>query len=213
MKERLGLIIAGAGAGLVAGLFGAGGGLVLVPLLGWLTRLKSQEVFAVSLSIILPVCLVSIAVTALTSGIDVASALPYLPGSALGGLGRDSVFMLNSLPICLVVGTILGFLTGLGIGGGSLLMLWLTLVLGVSQAEARQINLLFFLPSALISCWMHKRQGTLNWKTSLPGMISGCAAAMLGSWLAASLDTEMLKKPFGILLLIAGARELFYRRK
>ena len=44
MKKRLGLIIAGAGAGLVAGLFGAGGGLVLVPLLGWLTRLKSQEV-------------------------------------------------------------------------------------------------------------------------------------------------------------------------
>lgn len=86
MKERLGLIIAGVGAGLVAGLFGAGGGLVLVPLLGWLTRLKSQEVFAVSLSIILPVCLVSIAMTALTTGIDLAPALPYLPGSALGGL-------------------------------------------------------------------------------------------------------------------------------
>lgn len=86
MKKRLGLIIAGAGAGLVAGLFGAGGGLVLVPLLGWLTRLKSQEVFAASLSMILPVCLVSIAVTAVAAGIDFASALPYLPGSALGGL-------------------------------------------------------------------------------------------------------------------------------
>ena len=86
MRERLGLIIAGAGAGLVAGLFGAGGGLVLVPLLGWLTRLKSQEVFAVSLSIILPVCLVSIAVTAMTAEMSLAPALPYLPGSALGGL-------------------------------------------------------------------------------------------------------------------------------
>ena len=88
--------------------------------------------------------------------------------------------MLNSLPICLVVGTVLGFLTGLGIGGGSLLMLWLTLVLGVSQAEARQINLLFFLPSALISCWMHKKQGTLNWKTSFPGMISGYIQELIG---------------------------------
>lgn len=86
MKERLGLVIAGAGAGLVAGLLGAGGGLVLVPLLGWLTELENQEVFAVSLSIILPVCLVSIAVTAMTIGIDLAAALPYLPGSALGGL-------------------------------------------------------------------------------------------------------------------------------
>ena len=113
----------------------------------------------------------------------------------------------------ILAGLVCGVLSGFGIGGGSLLMLWLTLVLGVSQAEARQINLLFFLPSALISCWMHKKQGTLNWKTSLPGMISGCAAAMLGSWLAASLDTDVLKKPFGILLLIAGVRELFYRRK
>ena len=86
MKERLGLIIAGAGAGLVAGLFGAGGGLVLVPLLGLLTELSDREIFAASLSMILPVCLVSIAVTAMTAGIDVASALPYLPGSALGGL-------------------------------------------------------------------------------------------------------------------------------
>lgn len=86
MKERLGLIIAGAGAGLVAGLFGAGGGLVLVPLLGLLTELSDREIFAASLSIILPVCLVSIAVTAMAAGIDLASALPYLPGSALGGL-------------------------------------------------------------------------------------------------------------------------------
>lgn len=86
MKERLGLIIAGAGAGLVAGLFGAGGGLVLVPLLGLLTELSDREIFAASLSMILPVCLVSIAVTAMTAEMNLASALPYLPGSALGGL-------------------------------------------------------------------------------------------------------------------------------
>ncbi len=86
MKGTLGLVLAGACAGLVAGVFGAGGGLVLVPLLGVLTSLQDREVFAVSLSIILPVCLVSIAVTAMTVGIDFPSALPYLPGSALGGL-------------------------------------------------------------------------------------------------------------------------------
>ena len=121
--------------------------------------------------------------------------------------------MLNSLAVCLIVGAALGFLTGLGIGGGSLLMLWLTLVLGVSQAEARGMNLLFFLPAAAISCWMRKKQGTLSLRKSLPGMLAGCAAAALGSWMAASLDTGMLKKPFGILLLAAGARELFYRRR
>ncbi|HAL88455.1 MAG TPA: hypothetical protein DCO69_04915 [Clostridiales bacterium] len=86
LRKYWGLVTAGACAGLVAGVFGAGGGLVLVPLLGVLTDFEGQQVFAVSLSIILPVCLVSIAVTAMTAGIDFTSSLPYLPGSALGGL-------------------------------------------------------------------------------------------------------------------------------
>ena len=58
--------------------------------------------------------------------------------------------MLESLPVTLLVATILGFLTGLGVGGGSLLILWLTIVLGMDQATARGINLLFFLPAAVI---------------------------------------------------------------
>ena len=52
----------------------------------------------------------------------------------------------------LLVGTVLGFLTGLGVGGGSLLILWLNIALGMEQSVARGINLLFFLPSALIAC-------------------------------------------------------------
>lgn len=85
-KEMLGMITAGACAGLVAGLFGAGGGLVLVPLLTLLTDTAEKSVFSSSISIILPICLVCIAVTAITAGIPVRPALPYLLGSAIGGL-------------------------------------------------------------------------------------------------------------------------------
>ena len=67
--------------------------------------------------------------------------------------------MLESLPVALIVGTLLGFLTGLGVGGGSLLILWLTLVLEMSQTDARGINLLFFLPSAAISCYLRWSRG------------------------------------------------------
>ena len=52
--------------------------------------------------------------------------------------------MLDSLPVVLLVGTVLGFLAGLGVGGGSLLILWLTLIAQTPQEEARNINLLFF---------------------------------------------------------------------
>ena len=80
-----GFLIAGFAAGAVAGLFGAGGGLVLVPLLSLLTPTAEDALFPTSLSVILPVCLVSLTVTAATSQIPWREALPYLFGSAAGG--------------------------------------------------------------------------------------------------------------------------------
>ena len=85
-KSKWGMVLSGAGAGLVAGLFGAGGGLVLVPLLTLLTDIEEDSLFSSSISIILPICLVCIAVTAMSVGIPIRPALPYLLGSVIGGL-------------------------------------------------------------------------------------------------------------------------------
>lgn len=81
-----GMILAGAAAGAVSGLFGAGGGMVLVPLLSLLVKLPEERLFPASVSIILPVCVVSVAVTAFSGGLAWKEALAYLPGSALGGV-------------------------------------------------------------------------------------------------------------------------------
>lgn len=113
--------------------------------------------------------------------------------------------------ITIPVASILGFLAGLGVGGGSLLMLWLTLAVGMEYGQARIINLLFFLPSALIATLFHRKQGTVNIKKILPAMITGCIAAALFSILGKKMDTTLLKKCFGGLLLVTGIRELFYR--
>lgn len=109
------------------------------------------------------------------------------------------------------VSTALGFLTGLGVGGGSLLVLWLTLVLQQPPDFARTLNLLFFLPSALISCLFRKKQGTLDVTKVWPAMAAGAACAALFSFLGGKLDSQLLQKPFGVLLLITGIRELCYR--
>ena len=85
-KKLLGLSAAGFCAGAVNGLFGAGGGMVLVPLLTMLTDLSEEEIFPASISIILPICFVSLAYTAVTTGISFQAALPYLFGSATGGI-------------------------------------------------------------------------------------------------------------------------------
>ncbi len=121
--------------------------------------------------------------------------------------------MLETLPVALIVGTLLGFLTGLGVGGGSLLILWLTLVLEMPQTAARGINLLFFLPSAAISCYLRWKQGTVTLKKILPAIFAGCAAAAVFSLISTRIDLEILKKLFGVLLLATGIRELCYRPK
>ena len=85
-KPKLGAAVSGALAGLVNGLFGAGGGMLLLPLLSRMNGLEAHEAFACSVCIILPLSLVSVAVYFLQGGLDVMQALPYLAGGAAGGV-------------------------------------------------------------------------------------------------------------------------------
>lgn len=113
----------------------------------------------------------------------------------------------------LLIGCLLGFLTGLGIGGGSLLVLWLTLVQGTDPFTARGIVLLFFIPAAVISSIFRWKQGALSIRTSLPAMIAGSIAAIAFSWLSTKVDPHALDMLFGVILIGAGIRELFSNGK
>lgn len=97
LKIFLGAGIAGALAGAVNGLFGAGGGMVLVPLLSATARLEDDQVFPASVSVILPVCIVSLLVTCHAAPLPWAKALPYLLGSGIGGVLAG--FFGNRLPV------------------------------------------------------------------------------------------------------------------
>ena len=119
--------------------------------------------------------------------------------------------MLKNFAFCVLVGAIFGFLAGIGVGGGSLLTLWLTVILGMPHAEARTINLLFFLPTAIISSLFRRKQRTLSFRQITPAIIGGTISAAAFSFLSPVLAPELLKKAFGILLLFTGIRELFYR--
>ena len=112
-----------------------------------------------------------------------------------------------------LIGTFLGFLSGLGVGGGSLLILWLTLGLGMEQTTARSFNLLFFLPAAAIAALYRRKQGVLPLKKILPAILAGTVAAATFSFVGQHLDVFWLKKGFGILLLATGFREILYKPK
>ena len=111
----------------------------------------------------------------------------------------------------ILAGAVLGFLSGLGVGGGSLLMLWLTLVSGFSQPDARVMNLMFFVPCALIASFSRWRQSKPDWHLILWAASGGLAGALAGNLLHTRLDLELLKKGLGILFLVCGAKELAYR--
>lgn len=121
--------------------------------------------------------------------------------------------MLEIFPVSIVIGTMLGFLSGLGTGGGSLLILYLTAVLDYPQPQARAINLLFFIPSALIACLFRWKQGQLPTKKVLPAILAGSISAGIFAYFSGNWDISILRKLFGVLLLFTGIREILYRPK
>ena len=105
------------------------------------------------------------------------------------------------LPLLLGAGT--GILASWGIGGGTLLLLAMTLFLGVEQTTAQSINLLFFLPTAAVALLFHAKSGYLKSGVLKRCIPPGLIAALLASLLAAHIDVELLRKPFGIFLLLS----------
>lgn len=121
--------------------------------------------------------------------------------------------MLNSFPFIVFFSSVLGFLSGIGVGGGSLLILWLTIVNGMPYQTARIINLLFFLPAAMISSLFRWKDGTLDKTVIFPAIVSGCISSAIFSWIALHLDASVFQNFFGVLLVFTGIRELAWKPK
>lgn len=115
--------------------------------------------------------------------------------------------------ISMFIAAILSVLSGLGIGGGSILILWLTIVKDYDVLTARIINLMFFIPAAVIASAFHIRKKDLEIRTLIPAMVSGCVCAVLLSIYTQSASSDLLKKAFGVVLIITGLREITYRAR
>ena len=111
--------------------------------------------------------------------------------------------------LAILAGLICGVLSGFGIGGGSLLMVWMTAVLLMEQKAAQGINLLYFLPTAACALIFHAKNRQLCWRAILPAAIAGCAAAIPGALLAAQIEMALLRKLFGGFLLAVGLVEIW----
>lgn len=119
--------------------------------------------------------------------------------------------MLSSTAFSIALGAVLGFLTGLGTGGGSLLLLWLTLVLDMEPQMARAINLMFFIPAAVTASALRLFRGGIPFRKIIMPALAGCGSAAAFSFAGSHMNTEHLQTLFGVLLIATGIRELLYR--
>ena len=100
-----------------------------------------------------------------------------------------------------------------GVGGGTLLLLVMTLFLGVDQRTAQGVNLLFFLPTAASALVCHARGGYLDKPTLKSAVPIAVLAALIGAWISNAVDVELLRKPFGVYLLLSGASLVWPQKK
>lgn len=111
--------------------------------------------------------------------------------------------------IGLLAGLVTGVISGFGIGGGSLLILYLTTFAGMDQYAAGGLNLLYFLfcaPAALIS---HIKNKLVEWRTALFCTLTGVLTSIGAAFAASAIDVSLLRRLFGVLLLYIGVKELF----
>jgi len=106
-----------------------------------------------------------------------------------------------------------GVLSGWGIGGGSLLMVYMTAFAGMARLTAVCVNLLYFIPTAGSSMVGHTRNKQIVWRVFLPAAGAGLATAALAALWSNQLDGPWLKRGFGVLLLVIGLRELFRKNQ
>lgn len=112
-----------------------------------------------------------------------------------------------------IIGILAGIISGFGIGGGSILVLYLTAVAGMPQYTAGGINLLYFIgcaPTALVG---HVKNKLVDWRTALWCTAAGIAVVIPTSFLANGLNSDWLRRLFGILLLYVGFNELRMGRR
>ncbi len=115
--------------------------------------------------------------------------------------------------ILIITGLASGIISGMGMGGGAILIPALVLAVNPPQHIAQSVNLLFFVPTAVVAMVIHIKNKSIDFKMGVPIIIFGLAGAFAGSWLAARLAAGDLRKLFGWFLLTMSVYEMFRKGK
>lgn len=120
---------------------------------------------------------------------------------------------LTILLILLAIGLAAGFLSGMvGIGGGIIIVPVLVYFLGFTQHQAQGTTLfMFLLPIGILGVMNYHKQGFVDYKTALIICSTFIFGSYFGSKLSISLDQKTVKQIFGAIIIIMGAKMLFWK--
>ncbi len=109
----------------------------------------------------------------------------------------------------LLAGLLSGIVGAMGLGGGAVLIIYLTLFTETEQFTAQGINLLFFIPIAVIAVLIYAKRKLIEWKTVFKTASFGVIGSALGIYLGGFIGGEWISKIFGLFLCILGLIEIF----
>lgn len=112
----------------------------------------------------------------------------------------------------LLAGLFSGIIGGMGMGGGAVLIIYLSLFTDTPQIKAQGINLLFFIPIGLTALIIYAFKKQIKWKTVLPLAVFGIAGAFFGIMLTDYIGNKWLAKIFGGFLILMAAKEFFGKK-
>lgn len=104
----------------------------------------------------------------------------------------------------ILIGVVSGIVGGLGMGGGTVLILLLSLFLEVEQHVAQATNIIFFVPTAIAAIVINLKNKNINFKMAIPICLWGILGAFIGACISTKMNVSTLRKCFGgFLVLIA----------
>lgn len=109
----------------------------------------------------------------------------------------------------ILFGLISGIVASLGMGGGTILILLLSLFENIEQHLVQGINLVFFIPTSIVAIFMNVKQKTIDYKIAIPIIIFGIIGAICGSLLSFCVDNKNLKQYFGFFLIAIAILQIF----
>ena len=109
----------------------------------------------------------------------------------------------------IIAGFTASSLAAMGVGGGGLLVIYLTQAVGMEQRTAQGVNLIFFLCASVTALSVHLRKRSIALRYALFFAIGGTVGAVIGCALAGAVDNGFLRRAFGILLIYAGGVTFF----